>query len=251
MWVIELRNKALAIRQNEANVRILIHHDERLFGEALSCMLIRRGHQVVGFSALIDDLFDLASRVSVDACLIEERPPALSGVLSELRRVAPNLPVIVLSSDLRPSTLSGAVSAGADGVCLKIDSVAEIERVMTDASSRHHAMDRGAPVWSHSAIALAKRKVATRNGASTSKSVELTPKERAVLELLVQGATTAKVASTLHIGEATVRTHLQHLFNKFGVHSRLALVASALRRQVLQLDELGRVAVPHDVANTG
>ena len=232
-------------------MKVLIHHEERLFGEALACMLMRRGHEVPGVSSSVEDLLKMAKESSANVCLVELRPSTLTATLSELRELTPELPVVVLSADLRPSTLSNAVAAGADGVCLKIDSVAEIERVMNDATMRHRMTERAAPIWSHSAVSLAKRKLTTRNGSMGTKSIELTPKERAVLELLVQGATTAKVASTLQIGEATVRTHLQHLFNKFGVHSRLALVASALRRQVLQLDELGRVAVPHDVANTG
>ena len=57
----------------------------------------------------------------------------------------------------------------------------------------------------------------------------MTPKEKAVLGLLIRGTSTAEIAAELEVSEATVRTHLQHLFTKFGVHSRIARAAAAVR----------------------
>ena len=55
----------------------------------------------------------------------------------------------------------------------------------------------------------------------------LTPRERQILRLLASGASTKRVAESLNVSETTVRNHVQNLFNKLGVHSRVECVAMA------------------------
>jgi DNA-binding CsgD family transcriptional regulator len=57
----------------------------------------------------------------------------------------------------------------------------------------------------------------------------LTPRERAVLELLASGETTASAATCLGISEATIRTHVENMRAKLGVTTRAAIVASGFR----------------------
>ncbi len=67
----------------------------------------------------------------------------------------------------------------------------------------------------------------------------LGPRELEVLEGLVRGESNRSIAQRLFISEATVKTHLQHLFEKLGTKSRTAAVVEALRHGWLQLDEGG------------
>jgi DNA-binding NarL/FixJ family response regulator len=63
----------------------------------------------------------------------------------------------------------------------------------------------------------------------------LTSREIEVLELVARGASNADVAASLFISEATVKTHLLHIFGKLGVDDRTAAVVSALERGIIAL----------------
>ncbi|HKZ75050.1 MAG TPA: LuxR C-terminal-related transcriptional regulator, partial [Actinomycetota bacterium] len=62
---------------------------------------------------------------------------------------------------------------------------------------------------------------------------ELTRREREVLRFLTGGANTRAMAERLHVSSATVRNHVQNIFAKLGVHSRLEAVAYATRHRLL------------------
>ena len=232
----EQASPVCSLHDRSTPMRFLIYDNELLFSEALSSLLIRRGHEVPACPADERGLLQLVPSVDADALLAKVEGPisAIEPFVARVKHAAPYLPVVVLAADLRGADVRNAVEAGADGVCMRIDSVDEIESVLLHAAASPHD-DRGrrSPVWSRGAAALAKR---TRR---IERGMSLTPKERAVLELLVQGASTPRMALDLGVGEATVRTHLQHLFNKFGVHSRLALVAAAVRANAVRFSNDG------------
>jgi ATP/maltotriose-dependent transcriptional regulator MalT len=63
----------------------------------------------------------------------------------------------------------------------------------------------------------------------------LTAREIEVLSLVAEGASNKKIARQLHISEATVKTHLVHIYGKLGVADRTAAVTTALQRGILRL----------------
>ncbi|HLI15092.1 MAG TPA: response regulator transcription factor [Acidimicrobiales bacterium] len=208
-------------------MRLIIYDEHLLFSEALSSLFASRGHEVLACPTTPEETAELAATSEVDACLLDlpSAPLEAAAVVSLVRRRLPDLPLVALSSELEPSALWRALEAGANGICLRVDGVDEIERVVREAvRAREGPSSR---TWSRAARALARR------GSPTRRSAALTPRERAVLELLARGAATGEIAAKLGVGDATVRTHLQHLFAKFGVHSRLALVAHAIRTEVI------------------
>ena len=67
----------------------------------------------------------------------------------------------------------------------------------------------------------------------------LTSREQEVVTLLSEGKPSREIASHLHISQATVKSHLVHIFGKLGVSDRTAAVTVALRHGLIQLDEDG------------
>ena len=63
--------------------------------------------------------------------------------------------------------------------------------------------------------------------------VTLTPREREILALIADGKAAVEIGKELHVSAATVKTHLQHAYEKLGVSDRAAAVAEALRRGLL------------------
>ncbi|MBI4609015.1 MAG: response regulator transcription factor [Candidatus Rokubacteria bacterium] len=78
-------------------------------------------------------------------------------------------------------------------------------------------------------LTQSKREASNGNGTP----VELTRRELEVLRLLTAGADTKAIAERLHVSPATVRNHVQNIFGKLGVHSRLEAVAHANRNGLL------------------
>ena len=60
-----------------------------------------------------------------------------------------------------------------------------------------------------------------------------TPRELEILKLVADGMTNAQIAEQLHVGRATVKTHLLHVFDKFGVNDRTAAVVHAFKHGIL------------------
>jgi DNA-binding NarL/FixJ family response regulator len=113
-----------------------------------------------------------------------------------------------------------AVEAGATGYLLKDTPRPELVRALQSAAE-------GSTVLAPTVAA----KLLGRSRAPAQ--VELTPRELDVLALVARGKTNGEIGQELFIGEATVKTHLLHVFAKLGVDDRTAAVTSAIARGLI------------------
>jgi two-component system, NarL family, nitrate/nitrite response regulator NarL len=209
-------------------VRLIIFSPELLFAEALASLLGRRGHRIVSCPSSESELMTTVASGDADALLIDLSSDAVASTVRVIKeRAEGSIPIVVLHAEANAALLQSALATGAAGVCLKIDPVEEIERVL----ERSLSVSGGSTIMSNAA-----RLQATRRALAPKENM-LTPKERSVLLLLIKGTSTAEIANQLGVSEATVRTHLQHLFSKFGVHSRIALAAAAVRTGVATIND--------------
>jgi PAS domain S-box-containing protein len=83
-------------------------------------------------------------------------------------------------------------------------------------------------------LALVHERLGPRSGggAKTPEPTVLSRREFEVLRLMTEGLDTATIAERLHVSRATVRNHVQNIFGKLGVHSRLQAVAYAARQRL-------------------
>lgn len=215
-------------------MRVLVVDQEFLFSEALATLLARMGHEVVCCLPDRDSIAATLSDHGADALLVTCQGSAPgSAAVADVRAMAPNRPIVALCSQSELGALLAALNDGAHGVCLKADGIDDINAVLEETASTNGS-ESSTPVWSRAA-----RAVASRRRQPHSMAMAITEKEQAVLSLLIAGASTGDIAESLRVREATVRTHLQHLFGKFGVHTRLALVAQAVRSGTVDLDDPG------------
>ena len=137
-----------------------------------------------------------------------------------VRSRLPGMPVLILTTFDADADILAALEAGAAGYLLKDASSEEI------ASAVRTAAAGGRAVAPEIAMRLMGR-VAGDAGTLTSREVEL-------LTLIADGATNRAAARALFISEATVKTHLVHVFQKLGVDNRTAAVAEARRRRIIR-----------------
>lgn len=171
--------------------------------------------EVVAESATAEDAVRLAETSGVDLVLMDlQFPGALQGA-EATRRIrshdgAPR--VLVLTNYDTDADILGAIEAGASGYLLKDAPPAELVAAVRAA------------VVGESAFAPA---VSSRLDGSRSSGERLTAREAEVLSLVAEGRSNRDIGRALFLSEATVKSHLVHIFSKLGVGSRTAAVVRA------------------------
>jgi DNA-binding NarL/FixJ family response regulator len=160
----------------------------------------------------------------VDLVLMDLRMPRMGGVeaIGHVRERFPDVRVLVLTTYDGDRDVLPAVEAGATGYLLK-DAPRD---VLVDGV---RAAAAGRPVLAPSVAGTLMGLV----GAPAQDEPVLSPRELEVLRLVASGATNRSAARQLFISEATVKTHLLHLYEKLGVRDRAAAVAVAYERRLL------------------
>jgi DNA-binding NarL/FixJ family response regulator len=217
-------------------MQIVICDDHMMFAEALSTLLMKRGHKVLAQVSSPEQGLALKNRDEADVWLTDLHFPGIvdTAGVRQLREAMPDVPIVVLTADSDRAMLQQALEDGADGVALKTEGVEEVERLLRRVSApairkrRSHAPSEKA--WSHLAKSLGR-------GQRGKGTPALTAREQDVLTRLWRGESTSSIAKSMGVGVSTVRTHLQHLYVKVGVHSRLELVAYAARNGLLQHED--------------
>lgn len=158
----------------------------------------------------------------VDVVLMDLRMPVLNGVeaTAQLRERAPDVRVLVLTTFDGEADVLPAVAAGATGYLLKDASTDEL-------ASAVRAAYRGEAVLAPTAASLLMGQVRRPPPAI------LTARELEVLTLVADGAGNREAARRLFISEASIKTHLLHVYDKLGVRDRAAAVGEAYRRGLL------------------
>ena len=210
-------------------MRVSICDGHRTFCEGLASLLVSRGHSVVGCAVPISEAVEMARNGRPDVVVTELHVRDGHGheVVGRFRSALPFVPLVVLTSDPDIEQLRAALRSGADGFVFKTEGVDELERVMIGVGVSERETDgtkrRARPVWSRRALAAHMRGV-------PPPPVGITPRGLAVMELLMLGEDTLAMAKAMGITPATVRTHIQNLFEQMGVHSRGELIAAAVRQ---------------------
>lgn len=206
-------------------VRVLVADDHPLFRRGMVQAIERRAElTLVGEHADGESALEAIRETKPDIALLDVRMPKLTGI-EVLETLAPDgLPtrIVLLSGYPDPDAVYRAISAGAAGFLAKSAPGSEIcERLV--------AVARGEIVLApevQSELAGQLRK-AQPGGAL------LSPREQEILGLIAAGELAPDIARRLGLSPATVRTHLQHLYEKLGVSDRAAAVAAAMRRGML------------------
>jgi DNA-binding NarL/FixJ family response regulator len=208
--------------------RVLLADSQPLFNEALEALFSRDDvHQVIGRCSSADDAFTHVSSLRPDLVLVDsalglEGSPTL---VARMLEACPEARVIVLGDDHDADLLLSAIRAGAAGVVGKTYGASTVLRVAGAVLEGEGAVPRGM------LLELARRMVAKDRTADSPLS-RLSPRERQVLALLSKGWDNARIGRDLFISQHTVRTHIQNILEKLGMHSKLEAATFAMQQSM-------------------
>lgn len=179
---------------------------------------------------------EAASATEAISRLVERRPAValidfsaedVRGLVAGLRTAAPSTQLVAYAVGSSPRQVEAVLHAAASGVSAFVEHDQPIEDIVAAV----HQVSRGRPVCGPRIVSLLLQ--ALQRGVSEEASpvvrgaattAVLTPRERLVAELAARGMTNRQIASELHLGESTVKTHMHAILRKLGLTSRDQLV---------------------------
>ncbi|WP_430646604.1 response regulator [Agromyces sp. GXS1127] len=198
-------------------IRLLLSDDHPIVRAGMRALLeAEEDLHVVGEASSAEEAVRLAAEPGIDLVLMDlQFPGALQGVDATRRiRSQPDAPrVLVLTNYDTDADILGAIEAGASGYLLKDAPPNELVAAIRAAAAGESAL----------APAVASRLDESQRAADQ----RLTVREAEVLALVAVGRTNREIGQSLFLSEATVKSHLVHIFTKLGVGSRTAAVARA------------------------
>jgi DNA-binding NarL/FixJ family response regulator len=211
-------------------IHVLIVDDHPVVRTGLHAMLDSQddvtvvGEAANGHEALLIVEKDTRADATIDVVLMDLQMPELDGVAATSQiRAMPDAPqVLVLTTFDTDTDILRAIEAGAIGYLLKDAPPTELFRAIRLAAAGQAVFDPA---------------VATRvlNQMRTPNAQNLSPRETEIIGLIAQGLSNKQAAAQLFLSEATVKTHLVHIFEKLGVDSRTAAVATAVDRGLIRM----------------
>ncbi|MYR47499.1 response regulator transcription factor [Streptomyces sp. SID5910] len=210
---------------DDAPISLLVVDDHPVVRDGLRGMFAAApGFRVLGEAANGAEALERAAALDPDVILMDLRMPGGGGVdaIRELTRRGARAKVLVLTTYDTDSDTLPAIEAGATGYLLK-------DAPRDDLFTAVRAAAQGRTVLSP---AVASRLVSAVRAPRTPGEA-LSAREREVLALVARGTSNKEIARELFISEATVKTHLTHVYAKLGVNDRAAAVAVAYDRGIL------------------
>jgi DNA-binding NarL/FixJ family response regulator len=229
-----------------AVLRLLIVDDQPLIRRGLAMMLATEpGIVIVGQAADGREAIDQALATEPDVVVMDLQMPGVSGVVAtrEITARLPRTRVVVLTTYDHDELVFEAIRAGAQAYLLKDASEAE---VLETVRAVHRGESRLSPTIARKVMQQFRNLSASAPPASTPRSPAgvtalattgrepdeaLTDKEERILELIAQGLSNKRIASTVFLAEGTVKNYVSRIMDKLHAASRTELAVRALGRR--------------------
>jgi DNA-binding NarL/FixJ family response regulator len=214
---------------SERKIRVALADDQRLLREGLRIILEAAPDMlIVGEAADGITATTLAETEQPDVMLMDVRMPRRDGIAATeiIHNTYPSVRIILLTTYDTPELVVEGLRAGAVGYVLKDCSAEELYAAI-------RAVARGQVLLQAASAAQLLAGLSLPSPPSSlplqkaAEKLGLTERERDVLRLIGQGRTNSEIAAELYVSEATVKTHINHIFSKLGARDRAHAVVLA------------------------
>ena len=208
-------------------MRVLVADGQPLYRDALARAIRERPElELVGQACDGREALEALGAAQPDVALIDRSLTGLSGeqILNAVTRDGLRTRVVLIAAQPEPGEVYAALAEGAAAYLTKDADARELCDAVT-------AVARGKTVLSSELQSAVAGEIRLR--APHDRPV-MSDRERETLTLIAEGLSAPQIGRTLHLSTATVKTHLQHIYEKLGVSERAAAVAEAMRRGLLE-----------------
>jgi DNA-binding NarL/FixJ family response regulator len=200
-------------------IKVAIVEDNRTTREGLETIVnLSTEFRCVCTCSTAEDALKTLPKHSPDMVLMDIQLPNMSGVdcVPRLKELLPNLKAIMVTVYEDPDRIFSALRAGASGYLLKRSTPEEVMHAMREVQQGGGAMSGE----------IARKVIGyfRQQTSLVTKIQELTPREREVLDLVVNGLSNKEISDRLSVTVDAVRFHLKHIYQKLHVHSRTEAV---------------------------
>jgi DNA-binding NarL/FixJ family response regulator len=206
----------------------VIADDQRVVRDGLAMLVgLMEGIDLVATASDGSEAIELIARERPDVVLMDLRMPEIDGVEAtrQIRSTQSETQVLVLTTYADDASLFPALQAGARGYLTKDASAEEIEQAIRALASGRTHLDP--QIQERLVAAVAEQPPMTPGGVETALPDDLTPREVEVLKLIAVGLSNTEIAAALVVSDATVKTHVNHVFAKTGARDRAQAVRYA------------------------
>jgi DNA-binding NarL/FixJ family response regulator len=211
--------------------RVVIADDQRVVRDGLAMLVgLIEGVEIVATGADGAEAVELAYEHRPDVVLMDLRMPELDGV-EATRRIRASLPdtqVLILTTYADDASLFPALRAGAHGYLTKDASAEEIEQAIKAVADGGTHLDPR--IQQRLVEAVLDPSIVERETADLPD--DLTAREAEVLKHIAAGLSNAEIAAALYVSSATVKTHINHIFQKTGARDRAQAVRYAYQHRI-------------------
>ena len=208
-------------------IRVAIVEDDQGVREAITGIVRSSpGLQFVAAFASAEEALQTVKAANADVALVDINLPGMSGIqlVAELKNIHPRMHLLMMTVYEDSEQIFNSLQAGATGYLLKRARPAEIVEAIKDI---HRGGSPMSPEIARKVVLFFHKRRAT-----VQKMEQLTRREVEILSKLAQGSLYKEIADSMNISLDTVRTHLQHIYNKLQVHSRTEAVLKFLGQDV-------------------
>jgi two-component system, NarL family, response regulator NreC len=209
------------------SIRIILADDHHIVRQGFRSLLeSEKGFAVIAEAGDGLNAAKVTGRLKPDVLVVDLMMPGLNGleVARQVRKSSPDTKVIILSMYRDEPYVIEALQNGACGYVLKEANMSDLTKAIHEVIEGRHYLS--SPL---SELAIAAYKEKTK-GVSLDLYNTLTTREREVLQLVVEGLTSQKIATVLFISTRTVESHRANMMQKLSIKSRDDLIKYALEK---------------------
>ncbi len=215
------------------DIKVLIVDDHKIMREGLRQLLKNKSQiKVIGEAKNGRDAVGMVKSMSPNVVVMDVAMPELNGMEATriIKNDSPNTRVIALSSHNGKEFVTGMFGAGASGYLLKDCAFDELVGAIEAVNSKHTYLSK------EITDILVKEFASNMQMGTSTKTDNLTLREKEVLQLLSEGSNTKSIAERLFVSSKTIESHRQKIMQKLDLHSVPELTKYAIRMGLTTLE---------------